>query len=60
MEERNIYQRNEDWLVNEMRDIIDIITRCDDKDIVLPKFVADSYNGLPPTLGFEVVASCMV
>lgn len=48
VDERNIRRRNEDRLVNEMRDIMDIITRCDDKDIILPKFVADSYDGLPP------------
>ena len=60
MEERNIHRRNEDRLVNEMKDIMDIITRCDDKDLILPKFVADSYDGLPPTSGFEVVANYMV
>ena len=60
VEERNIHWCNEDRLVNEMKDIMDIITRCDDKDKTLPKFVADSYDGLPPTSGFEVVANYIV
>ena len=60
VEERNTHRLNEDRLVNEMKEIMDIIPCCDDKDITLPKFVAGSYDGLPPTLGFEVVANYMV
>ena len=50
-------RRNENRLVNEMKDIMDMLIHCDDNSIRLPKFVADSYNGLPPTSGFEVVAN---
>ena len=50
-------RRNENRLMNEMKDIVDMLTYSDDNNISLPKFVVDSYNGLPPTSGFEVVAN---
>ena len=53
-------RRNENRLLNEMKDIIDMFTKCDDDDINLPKFVADSFDGLPPTSGFEVISSNLI
>ena len=50
-------RRNENRLVNEMKDIVDMLTRCDDNNIKLPRFVADYFDGLPPTSGFEVIAN---
>ena len=57
MGEKPKRRRNENRLVNEMKDIMDLLTRSDDNDISLPRFVVDSFNGLPPTSGFEVVAN---
>ena len=42
-------RRNENRVMNEMKDIVDMLTHCDDNNISLPKFVTDSYYGLPPT-----------
>ena len=54
--ERPKRRRNENRLMHEVRDILDILKRCDDDNIKLPKFVVDSYDGLPPTAGFELIA----
>ena len=43
-----------------MKDIIDMLIRCDDTNISLPQFVADYSDGLPPTSGFEVIANLIV
>ena len=50
-------RRNENRLINEMKDIVELLTRCDDNSISLPQFVTDAFDGLPPTSGFEVVAN---
>ena len=52
-------RRHENRMLNEMQDILDMLKKCDDLDTVLPKFVADSYCGLPPSSGFEVVAQSL-
>lgn len=58
--EKSKRRRHENRMLNEMKDIMDMLTRCDDTDVKLPKFVVDSYDGLPPSSGFELVASYML
>ena len=50
-------RRNKNRLMNEMKDIIELLTRCDDNNICLPRFVADYFDALPPTSGFEVISN---
>ena len=58
--EKGKRRRNENRLLHELQDILNLLERCDDGDVMLPKFVADSYNALPPTSGFEIIASQIV
>ena len=53
-------RRGDDRALNEIEDLLDILRICEDSGIILPKYVTDSYNSLPPTSGFEVVAHSMV
>ena len=53
-------RRHENKMLNEMHDLLDILKRCEESDIPLPKYVADSYDSLPPTSGFDVIADKMV
>ena len=48
-------RRGKDKLIHELEDINELLKVCDDGSIKLPKFVVDSYNGLPPTSGFEFI-----
>ena len=34
-----------------------MLRKRDETGIQLPKFVVDFYNGLPPSSGFEIIAS---
>ena len=54
------HRRGEDRVWNELQDIMSVLERCDCENIKLPKFVCASYNGLPPSSGFEVVAHHIV
>ena len=59
--ERPVRRRKEDKMVNEMQDIIDMIAKCDEDDkITLPIFLVDSFDGLPPTSGFELIGFQLV
>ena len=40
--EKSIRRRNENRMLNEMQDLMNLLKRCDDRGIVLPKFVVDS------------------
>ena len=57
--EKSKRRRNENRIMHEVRDILDILKRCDDKKCELPKFVVDSYDGLPPTSGFDLIAQSL-
>ena len=48
-------RRGDDRMLHELTDIIDLLKKCDDQGVSLPKFVCNSYNGLPPSSGFEVI-----
>ena len=52
-------RRNENKIMHEVRDILDILKRCDDTNRELPKFVVYSYDGLPPSSGFELIAQSL-
>ena len=58
--EKGKRRRNENRLMHELDDILSLLNKCDDGDIRLPKFVADSYNALPPSSGFEVIAGQII
>ena len=45
-------RRGENRLIQELQDIVDLFGKVEDKNLKLPTFVADSYNGLPPSSGF--------
>ena len=47
-------------MMNEMQDLIDILKKCEESGICLPKYVADSFDSLPPTSGFDVIADSIV
>ena len=55
-----IRRRNENRVINEMKDIMEMLMKCDDEGVTLPKFVVDRFDGLPPTSGFEVIANNMI
>ncbi|CAF4301074.1 unnamed protein product, partial [Rotaria magnacalcarata] len=44
----------------EIQDVIDLLLKCDEDDIKIPKFVADSYDALPPTAGFGKLACAIM
>ena len=52
-------RRGEDRIMNEVRDILDMLKRCDESKFELPKFVVDSYDGLPPSSGFDLIAQSL-
>ena len=53
-------RRFENRMMHELQDIIDMLKRCDDEEsLILPRFVADSFSGMPPSSGFEIVAQAM-
>lgn len=57
--EKSVRRRNENRMVNEVRDLLVMLQKCDDKGMDLPKFVAESYDSLPPASGYENIAHLM-
>ena len=53
-------RRGENRINQELHDIVDLLGKTEDKNIELPAFVADTYNSLPPSSGFELVADHIV
>lgn len=58
--EKSKRRRNDNRFLHEVQDILELMKKCDDGGKVLPPFVTDSYKGLPPSSGFEVVARHMI
>ena len=54
------WRRGENRLINEVQDVLNILKKCDDEGFKLPLFVCDSYNGMPPTSGFENIAQSLM
>ena len=59
LREKSKRRRNENRMVHEVQDMLDVLKKCDEAGREHPLFVTDSYNGLPPSSGFEVVAHSM-
>lgn len=57
--ERPIRRRQPNRMLNEMNDIMDMLKNCDDVNIELPKYVADSFDSLPPISGYGVIAGTL-
>lgn len=49
-------RRNKNRILHELHDIMDMLKKCDDESVNLRSFVADRYNSLPPSSGFEIVS----
>ena len=45
--------------IQDVLDMIEVCDKADENGIVLPKFVADSYNSLPPSNGFDSLAAAI-
>lgn len=57
--DESIRRRGTNRMWAEIQDVIDALRKCDEKGIDLPTFVADSYDSLPPSTGFEIIASTL-
>ena len=57
--EKSKRRRNENRIMHEVQDILNLFKKCDNDGFNLPTFVADGYDSMPPTSGFEVVAHSM-
>lgn len=49
-------RQGENRLKNMVQDILDLFVTIDNEDLEIPKFVADSFDALPPVTGFSAVA----
>ena len=58
--EKSKRRRNENKIVHELGDILESFKKCDDANVELPKFVVDSFDGLPPSSGFEIIAGTLI
>lgn len=58
--EKSKRRRNENRIIHELSDILDLFKKCDDANTDLPKFVVDSFDGLPPSSGFEIIAETLI
>ena len=53
-------RRGEGKAKADLQDIIAAFRKLDEKNVTIPKFVADSYKVMPPASGFEVLADHLV
>lgn len=60
LEEEIKWRRGDDRIKGDMQDILDLISSSKDQGKVLPKFVAETYNSLPPASGFEVIGGELI
>ena len=58
--ERPIRRRNENKILHEIKDIMEMLKKCDENGAILPHFVASRFDSLPPSSGFEIVAQQMI
>ena len=57
---KGIRRKGEKKLKNEIEDIQNLFDTAFDNKVSLPKFVADNYNSLPPSSGFECLANRVI
>lgn len=55
MKEEIKWRRGDDRIKSEMQDIVDLLSSARQSGKVLPKFVAESFNSMPPSSGFEII-----
>lgn len=53
-------RRHENRRINEIQDLLDMLRKCESSGISLPTYACDSYDSLPPSSGFELVAQHIV
>ena len=49
-------RRGDNAKMAEIMDIFDTFTKMDEKELKYPKFVCDTYRGMPPLSGYEMIA----
>ena len=58
--ERPINRRGEDYLQKSYIDIIELFEKLSEDEVELPKFVADSFDTMPPCSGYEMISATML
>ena len=58
--ERNTKRRGDNSKTTEISDILDLFRKYDDTNISIPKYVADSFNAMPPTAGYDLLSPLLV
>lgn len=58
--DKPVRRRGDNARKTEMQDIYDTFIKCDENDIVLPRFTADSFDTMPPTAGYELIGTTIV
>ena len=58
--ERIIKRKGENAKRSEIQDIIDIFRECEECGVKLPQFLAKSYDSMPPTTGYDILAATLV
>ena len=53
-------RRHENKCLSEIKDILEMLCKCDENGKILPRFVVDKHDGLPPTSGFDLVANSII
>lgn len=54
------WRRGDDRIKADMQDLMDMIRFAQQKGRILPKFVAESFNSLPPSSGFDIVGEGLI
>ena len=58
--EKSIKRRGENCKKSEIQDIIEILRKYEETGVTIPKFLASSYDSMPPTTGFDLLAATLV
>ena len=56
LKEKPVRRRGDNAKMSEIMDIFDIFNKLDEKELFIPKFLCDSYKGMPPLSGYEMIA----
>ena len=58
--DRPIHRRGDNLIKSELTDILELFRKCEESNITLPKFVAESYDSMPPGSGFELISNTIM
>ena len=58
--ERSVKRRGDHPNKAEITDILDLFRKYDENDISIPTFVADSFDSMPPTAGYDLIAPMLM